>query len=183
MHRHTFRRTAVAGAFALLAAAPLAACGNDALTPLPVQSAGPASATTTGTTPAPAPSPSAASTTAATTPPTSARPGTSPPRTPKAHTTTRKPPRPTTACYGAVRHDLDLRNTELALIKSMCFRAGGVLRLQGIGPGLVTADPQSLVSQNYEAGVVDLRFLRPGTVVVSIPQEEQTYKITVVVIS
>ena len=181
MHRSTFRRSAVAGAFALLAAAPLAACATDALTPLPVQSAGPAPAATTGTT-TPAPRPSATPTTPSKAPPTSARPGTSPPRPTKAPTT-RKPPRPTTACYGAVRHDLDLQNTELALIKSMCFRAGGVLRLQGIGPGLVTADPQSLVSQNYEAGVVDLRFLRPGTVVVSIPQEEQTYKITVVVIS
>jgi hypothetical protein len=39
------------------------------------------------------------------------------------------------------------------------------------------------VSQNYEAGVVDLRFVRPGTVTVSIPQDEQTYTITVVVVS
>ncbi|MEU8616155.1 hypothetical protein AB0C29_50050 [Actinoplanes sp. NPDC048791] len=90
---------------------------------------------------------------------------------------------PTATCYGAVRHDLDLHNTVLDLIKSMCFHTGGVLRLQGIGPGLVTAVPGSLVSRNYEAGVVDLRFVRPGTVTVRIPQDEQTYTITVVVIS
>jgi len=179
MHRSTFRRTAVAGAFALMAAAPLAACGNDALTPLPVQTTAPATAATTTST-----APSAT--------PTSARPGNSPPRVTTTPTTRKPPPprpttrptrTPTTACYGAVRHDLDLHNTELALIKSMCFRAGGVLRLQGIGPGLVKAEPASLVSSNYEGGVVDLRFVRPGTVTVTIPQDEQVYTITVVVIS
>ena len=39
------------------------------------------------------------------------------------------------------------------------------------------------MSQSYEAGVVDLRFVRPGTVTVTIPQDEQTYTITVVVVS
>jgi hypothetical protein len=158
-----------------MAAAPLAACGADPLSPLPVQAAAPA-------------------TTASAPPSTVARPGNSPPRvaaSPAAgnpgHTTTKpaQPPttKPTSTCYGAVRHDLDLQNTELALVRAMCFRVGGVLRLQGIGPGLVTAEPASLVSQNYEAGVVDLRFVRTGTVTVSIPQDEQTYPITVVVIS
>jgi hypothetical protein len=90
---------------------------------------------------------------------------------------------PTGTCYGAVRHDLDLRNTVLDLVKSMCFHTGGVLRLQGIGPGLVTATPRSLVSSSYEGGVVDLRFIGPGTVTVTIPQDEQTYTITVVVVS
>jgi hypothetical protein len=90
---------------------------------------------------------------------------------------------PTGTCYGAVRHDLDLRNTVLDLVKSMCFHTGGVLRLQGIGPGLVTTAPGSLVSSSYEGGVVDLRFIRPGTVTVTIPQDEQTYTITVVVVS
>jgi hypothetical protein len=71
----------------------------------------------------------------------------------------------------------------LDLVKSMCFRNGGILRLQGIGPGLVTAAPANLVSQSYEGGVVDLRFIRPGTVNVSIPQDEQTYTIAVVVVS
>jgi hypothetical protein len=64
----------------------------------------------------------------------------------------------------------------------MCFHTGGVLRLQGIGPGLVTATPTALVSQNYEAGVVDLRFIEDGTVTVTIPQDEKTYTIKVVVI-
>jgi hypothetical protein len=186
MHRSTFRRTTVLGAFVLMAAAPLAACGADSLSPLPVRATQSAPVTT-----APAPVATSAGTSPSS---TATRPGNSPPTVAApastgkpAHTTTRpttRPPttRPTGTCYGAVRHDLDLQNTELALIKSMCFHVGGVLRLKGIGPGLVTAQPASLVSQNYEAGVVDLRFVRTGTVTVSIPQEEQTYTITVVVI-
>jgi hypothetical protein len=85
-------------------------------------------------------------------------------------------------CLGAVRYTLDLQSTELEMIKSMCFHTGGTLRLQGIGPGLVTATPEDLVSQHYEAGVVDLRLVRAGTVTVTIPQDERTYEITVVVV-
>jgi hypothetical protein len=84
---------------------------------------------------------------------------------------------------GTIRYDLDLRETELALVRSMCFHVGAILRLQGIGPGLVTAEPESLVTRSYEAGVQDIRFVRPGTVTVTIPQEEQTHTITVVVIT
>ena len=51
----------------------------------------------------------------------------------------------------------------------------------GIGPGLVTAEPESLVSRYYEAGVEDIRFVRPGTVTVTIPQDTETHTITVVV--
>ena len=40
-----------------------------------------------------------------------------------------------------------------------------------------------MAKQSYEAGVVDLRFVRPGTATVTIPQEDQTHTITVVVIS
>ena len=87
-----------------------------------------------------------------------------------------------TACLGAVRYEIDLQQTELDLITSLCFRVGGVLRLRSIGPGLVTATPADLVAQSYEAGVVDLRFLRPGTVTVGIPQEDRTHTIEVVVI-
>ena len=82
---------------------------------------------------------------------------------------------------GAIRYDLDLQNTELALLTSMCFATGAVLRVQGIGPGELTAEPADLVSQQYEGGVVDIRFVRPGTVTVTIPQNGQTYTITVVV--
>ncbi|MEU7959260.1 hypothetical protein [Micromonospora humida] len=106
------------------------------------------------------------------------------PSTPDRTRGTRPPsasPRPS-ACLGPVRYDLVLADTELALLTSLCLGVGGVLRLQGIGPGEVTVDREDLVDQNYEAGVVDLRFLRAGTVGVSIPYEGTTYLVTVVVV-
>ena len=178
MYQPKFRHVAAAGALALIATTPLAACGDPSVSPRPAQAAEIESA--------------APNQTLATTPSASARAGNSEPgvarqptRQKPAKTKTAKPTstKPSGTCYGAVRHDLDLHNTVLDLVKSMCFHTGGILRLQGIGPGLVTATPRSLVSQSYEAGVVDLRFVRPGTVTVTIPQDEQTYTITVVVVS
>ena len=177
MHRFSAQRLATVGALALIVLASAAACGSDLVSPLPVQTAGQPSASTASQTSSATP---AASTPPANAPPTKGQnPGPKPTRTKTTRPPTSAPP---TSCFGAIRHDLDLQNTELALIKSMCFKAGGVLRLQGIGPGLVTVEPASLVAQNYEGGVVDIRFLRPGTVTVTIPQDEQVYTITVVVI-
>jgi len=199
MRHHMFRHIAAAGALAVIATVPLAACGDASVSPRPAQaaehetSAGrETSATPTrtlSTAPRAAPTdnrePGAGQ-------PAGQRPvrtGTTGPTRTKTHTsTTTSTPTPTStkptgSCYGAVRHDLDLHNTVLDLVTSMCFHTGGVLRLQGIGPGLVTAAPASLVSRSYEAGVVDLRFVRPGTVTVGIPQDGQTYTITVVVVS
>jgi hypothetical protein len=181
MRHLKFRHIAAASALALIVLTPLAACGDPSVSPRPARADGVGAAAT--------PSVSAPS----------ASPGSGVARQPAGHgpekttggkSQTTKPtiPKPTSTkstgtCYGAVRHDLDLRNTVLDLVKSMCFHTGGVLRLQGIGPGLVTTAPADLVSQSYEGGVVDLRFVRPGTVTVSIPQDEQTYTITVVVVS
>ena len=180
MQHDKFRHLAAAGALALIATVPMAACGGRSVSPLPVQAADDDRVITPSTNPA-------ASSPVGNSPPSVAKP---PAGAGPAKTTTVKPapPRPTStrpinSCLGAVRYDLDLRNTVLDLVKSMCFHTGGVLRLQGIGPGLVTATPESLRSYSYEAGVVDLRFLRPGTVTVTIPQDDQTYTINVVVIS
>lgn len=176
MHRPGARHLAALGVFVLVGVAPAAACGSSALSPLPIE---------TPTQPAPA---------TATQPP-SATPGRTavaaprasmPPATPSPSTRPASPqPKPTqthtSTCWGAIRYDLDLQNTELALVRPMCFKTGGVLRLQGIGPGLVTAEPATLVIQSYEAAVVDIAFIRPGTVTVTIPQDEQVYTITVVV--
>jgi hypothetical protein len=176
--RPTIRHTAAAATLALFTAAPLAACGADPVAPLPAEAAQPAATASAG----PAPTVPAAA---------SASPGASPPRA-AAPPPAGRPPKPTSTgptstkppgtCLGAVRYDLDLQNTVLDLVRSMCFHTGGVLRLQGIGPGLVTSQPASVVSQSYEAGVVDLRFIRPGTATVTIPQNEQTHTITVVVV-
>lgn len=74
-----------------------------------------------------------------------------------------------------------MADTELELLRSLCFATGAVLRIQGIGPGLVTVDRPDLVSQHYEAGVVDIRFVRPGTVAVTIPKDDRAHTIDVVV--
>ncbi|GIM89675.1 hypothetical protein [Paractinoplanes toevensis] len=173
-----FRRIAATGALALIAAIPLAACGGPAVSPRPAEAATPRTPTAPPSASAEAVSPAVTTTRPAAPPKTrTVEPG---------RTTTRPKPtstRSTGSCLGAVRYDLDLNNTVLDLVKSMCFHTGGVLRLQGTGPGLVTATPESLRSKSYEGGVEDIRFLRPGTVTVTIPRDEQTYTIEVVVIS
>ncbi|MBB5873994.1 hypothetical protein F4553_007428 [Allocatelliglobosispora scoriae] len=143
---------------AVLLVLAVAGCGSDLVSPLPVAAPGPSPSTVVTPGPAPSPSPSRPT-------PTRARPS----------------PSARSACWGAIQHDLDLRTTELALVRSMCFAVGGILRVQGIGPGELTVEPERLVSSNYEAGVVDIRFVRPGTVTVTIPQQGRLYPITVVV--
>ncbi|WP_433120008.1 hypothetical protein [Micromonospora sp. CA-246542] len=169
----SFRRLTVV----LAATVAVAACGADAVSPLPVQPPGPTRSTptppATSATPAPSASPSRP-------PPTSGRPPAPP--TPRGTPRTTPPPTAATpACRGAVRYDLPLAETEIELLRSLCFATGAVLRIQGIGPGLVTVDRPDLVSQQYEAGVVDVRFVRPGTVAVTIPKEGREHTITVVV--
>ncbi|MEV4350718.1 hypothetical protein AB0J83_40195, partial [Actinoplanes sp. NPDC049596] len=108
-------------------------------------------------------------------PATRSRPAT-PPRPSR---TTTAPSGP--ACQGAVVRTVDLTTDELALVPSLCLGAGAVLRIENIGPGQVTTDAPDLVDQNYEAGIVEIRFLRPGTVVVTIPQGDRAYDVPVVV--
>ncbi|MGC4893585.1 hypothetical protein [Micromonospora sp. DT31] len=183
------RRGAAVATLVVIAGA--SACADHPVSPLPVRppAAGTVAAAPTSTAPAPpagtssTPAPPvstgparAPSRAAPPNPPTRSRPP-SAPRTPRPAGTT-----PPAACHGPVRYDLVLADTELALVRSLCFAAGGVLRIQGIGPGEVTVDREDLVSRTYEAGVVDIRFVRTGTVVVTIPQDGRAYPITVVVV-
>ncbi|MEH0825520.1 MULTISPECIES: hypothetical protein [unclassified Micromonospora] len=170
------RRWAAPVAVGLLVA--VAACGQTPVAPLPVRP--PAPAATPPTSAAPAPSSPPGPATLAATP----RPPVPLPPAPTRSRGTRTPsPSPrSSACLGPVRYDLDLAETEVALLKSLCLAAGGVLRIQGIGPGEVTVDREDLVSRNYEAGVVDIRFLRAGTVGVTIPQGGESHTVTVVVV-
>lgn len=163
MHRRSIHHLATVGALALTVVAVTAACSPDTVSPLPIQT----------------PSQTLAATPSASSPPATPPPASQPPK--PAKTPSPQPTASNSSCMGAIRYDLDLQNTELALLKSMCFATGAVLRVQGIGPGELSAEPADLVSQQYEAGVVDIRFVRPGTVTVTIPQPEQTYTITVVV--
>ncbi|WP_410821386.1 hypothetical protein [Micromonospora sp. 050-3] len=181
MSRASFRRLGVL----LAATVGVAACGGgDAVSPLPVQPPGP-----TRTTPAPSAIATISASPALTgspsrPPPTSARAAAPPPAPTRPRGTPRTTPPPTDAtpaCQGAVRYDLPLAETEIELLKSLCFATGAVLRIQGIGPGLVTVDRPELVSQQYEAGVVDIRFVRAGTVAVTIPKDGREHTITVVV--
>ncbi|WP_371408705.1 hypothetical protein OG423_28185 [Micromonospora zamorensis] len=173
-------RRLLAGGVALVAAVAVAACGGtDAVAPLPVQ---PPAESRPSPTPSAIPAPSASPSRP---PPTSGRPIAAPPAPTTARGTPHRPTAtstgPTTSCQGAVRYDLPLAETELELLRSLCFATGAVLRIQGIGPGLVTVDRPELVSQHYEAGVVDIRFVRPGTVDVTIPQQDREHIVTVVV--
>ncbi|MEU5526511.1 hypothetical protein ABZ744_06175 [Micromonospora chersina] len=162
-------RTALAVLAVLVGAS---ACADRPVSPLPVRPPTPAASTVDAAAPPTSASPAPEQPTA--TPPSRSP---APPRS----RTARPTPLPS-ACLGAVRYDLILAETELALLKSLCFATGGVLRVRGIGPGLVTVDRADLVSRSYEAGVVDIRFVRTGTVVVTIPQDGRTYPITVVVV-
>ena len=72
-----------------------------------------------------------------------ARPTKTATRTPAPKPTTKRPALPRRR-----RYDLDLNTTTSSPSSpSMCFNAGGVLRLQGIGPGLVTRDAGSLTGR------------------------------------
>ncbi|MFC0033731.1 hypothetical protein ACFFMM_29840 [Micromonospora chaiyaphumensis] len=175
-HQARGSRAAALAALAVLGAVP--GCADRPVSPLPVRPPTPA-ATTVGaaappTTAGPAPAPSTAA------PPTRS-PAPTRSRTPRPTPSSASAALPG-ACLGAVRYDLVLAETELALLKSLCLATGGVLRIRGIGPGQVTVDREDLVSRSYEAGVVDIRFVRAGTVVVTIPQEGRAYPITVVVV-
>ncbi|MGW5558763.1 hypothetical protein ACWER9_16245 [Micromonospora sp. NPDC003944] len=170
---------------ALAAAAAVTACGSDAVSPLPVQPLGPSASASVLPSP-PTPSVTPGTSRSPTRPPSAAgRPVPAPPAPTRTRGTpqrpTSPPTTPTSSCQGAVRYDLPVADTELELLRSLCFATGAVLRIQGIGPGLVTVDRPELVSQHYEAGVVDIRFVRTGTVAVTIPKDDRAYTITVVV--
>jgi len=168
MHRPSPRRLIVSAALTLTVLAPVAACNAEPVSPLPAE--GPRTST-----PIPAPTPLVSPSASATTLVTSRR------AIPRHPPTAPSPAAPSTpACLGAVVHTLTA-DTELALVPSLCFAVGGVLRVEGTGPGTVSADPQEKVSQFYEAGVVECRFLSPGTVTVSIERDGQTHTIPVVV--
>lgn len=162
----------------------VAGCGPERLSSLPVQA--PVRQVTATPTGAAVASPSGTIVARPSGPPVTqprrpaARPSRSPPGTSAA-----VEPTPvgsaTPTCRGAIRHDVDLNRDEPVPDGWMCFQTGGVLRLQGIGPGLVTADPVELVDLNHAADVQDIAFLHPGTVTVTITRGERTDVITVVV--
>ncbi|GIJ33611.1 hypothetical protein ACIBQ2_15680 [Micromonospora sediminimaris] len=178
------RRRPTALALAVVLVAGAAGCADEPVAPLPVRPPVP----TTAPPPVPTSPPSTRPSETPVVPPPavvtvpSARP-TPAPRAPTPQRSTRNPSPTATlseACLGAVRYELPLSDPG-PLPSSLCFATGGVLRLRGIGPGEVTVDREDLVDSQYEAGVVDLRFVRSGTVDVFVPREAGTHVITVVV--
>jgi hypothetical protein len=169
MHRPSIPHLAAVGALALIAVLPAAACGSKPVSPLPIV-AGTAT-----------PSRSVSPPVAESTPPANAPPsGQNPPAVQRPKTSSPRPAEPS-SCKGAIRETVDLPSTELALLTSMCFATGAVLRLQGTEPETVTATPVSLVSTSYAAGGYEIRLVRPGTATVKIKRDGQIYTITVVI--
>ncbi|MGW0507364.1 hypothetical protein [Micromonospora sp. NPDC003241] len=164
-----------------------AGCADQPVSPLPVRPPDPpppSSAASSSTPPTAGAPPLAGPPTTDARPPTSRATRSPSPSAPVSTTRRGTPhppsPTPTDACLGAVRYDLVLADIG-PMPSSLCFATGGVLRIQGIGPGQVTVDRPELADSHYEAGVVDVRFLRSGTVDVTIPHEGTVHVVTVVV--
>lgn len=152
-------RLAASAVYALIMLTPPAACGSGPVSPLPFDAPSPPGPSAI---PDMSPSPQVSSQRATDRP--------SPPAT------SRQP----SACLGAVVYTL-AADEELALVRSLCLAVGAILRVEGTGPGTVSAAPRDKVSCWYEAGVVECRFLSPGSVTISIEHNEQTFPIQVVV--
>jgi hypothetical protein len=158
----SFRHLTVSAALTLTVLAPVAACGAEPVSPLPIE---PLGTSAPATSPATSPTPYVPSPSATVRGPTGAA----------SPDVFRSP-----ACLGSVVYTL-VAESELALVKSICLAVGGILRVEGTGPGTVSADPADKVSQFYEAGIVEVRFLSPGTITVTIDRDQQTFTIAVVV--
>jgi hypothetical protein len=166
-------RPVALGLLGLVAVAPLAGCGAERLSSLPVQ------APSRQITATPSPATAAAASTEAAVPP--ARGGAAPPpRRPEPvppPVVGSTPPQSPASCLDA--YDLDLTDDAVAVPPSLCFLAGGVLLLRGVEAGAVTVEPAEPGDTPYEAGVQRVIFRRPGTVTVTFPRGEQTHTITV----
>ena len=153
MYKTTARRLALI----LVAAAATTACGPVEVSPL-------------GGTPTTNGSPTT-STTSTTASPTAA--GTTPP-------TTSAAPSPSGTCVGStfIIDGADSADSP----RSLCFTTGGVLRIENVFPGDVSADPSDRVGCSWEAGIATCRFLRAGSVTVRIAGQSPNRSITVVVV-
>src|SRR5688500_5846931 len=156
---HPFLSTALA----LLATVTITACGAEQpVAPLPddVRAASSGPAAPIASPPVPTPGPSRTSGPRPTRPPT---------RSPS--------PTPSTDCMGPVVFSIPA-STEFDLFTSFCIKVGGSLRVTNTGPGTVRFAPAEKVDDFYAAGVIQGRFLHPGTYVVSIDRETKTYTVT-----
>jgi hypothetical protein len=156
----TLRQTAAYTVVALGVAASMVACADEPVSPLGVD---PPRTLTSSPVPSPTVSPSRRA---------------RPPR-PTARATT-PPPIASSACLGAeivtVRAD-----DEIAQTRWICLAVGGALWIEVTASDNVYVDRTELVAQGGGASVVEIRFIGPGTVNVSIVRGTQTYIKTVLV--
>jgi hypothetical protein len=66
--------------------------------------------------------------------------------------------------------------------RSLCFTTGGVLRIENVYPGDVSADSTDRADCRWEAGISTCRFLRAGNVTVRIAGRSPGRSIMVVVV-
>jgi hypothetical protein len=170
------RRRVALGVLGVVAIAPVAGCGPERLSSLPVQAPG-REVTATPSLAATAPP-----TTEVAVPPAG---GGAPPRRkrprPIEPPAVESTPPPGPSCENA--RDFDLTDEALELPGAMCFQIGGVLKLHGVEAGVVSAEPAELVDTQWEGGVQSVVFRDPGTVSVTVPRGEQTHTILVEVIA
>jgi hypothetical protein len=147
-------------------AAPFAACGNEPVLPLDVD---PPRASISATVPAPSTTTSTRSQRAA---------------PPPGRTRTRTPtptPTATTACLEPVTV-LVTAGEDLTQRSGFCIAVGGDMRIEGQGPDDVSVDRPDVADASYASDIWTIRFVNPGTVVVTIVRDGQTHTIPVVVV-
>lgn len=87
--------------------------------------------------------------------------------------------RPAPTCEGAVLRTVQVRTLPSTPLR-LCITVGGVLRMQGSGPGTMTATPRSRVDCFYAGGVHQCRLLRTGPLRLTF-SEGQTRRVFVTV--
>jgi hypothetical protein len=78
---------------------------------------------------------------------------------------TKRSPRPPTACVGARGTQTIDANEEMPW-SAVCMRLGAELRVENLGPGLLTVTPSTAMSCTYEAAIHQCRIERTGTITV-----------------
>jgi hypothetical protein len=91
------------------------------------------------------------------------------------------PPRPAPACQSGGTYTVDASDGGPPWW-AICLKTDVVLRVTNHGPDGFTVTPADHVSCNYEAGVRVCRFLKAGTVTLTVTRPNETRPLTIVVI-
>jgi hypothetical protein len=91
------------------------------------------------------------------------------------------PPRASTACQGAGIYTLDA-SADGPPWMAICLKKRVMLRVTNHGPEGFSASPDGIVACQYEAGTGVCRFLKAGTVRLTITNPNEVRPLTIVVI-